>query len=63
MELVFTWPYLHTYVWEVVWVKKKKGEDKMNATEVKIDRKQMIQASFAKAVKANGKALEKLSKN
>ncbi|MEC0276904.1 hypothetical protein [Peribacillus frigoritolerans] len=44
-------------------MKKKKGEDKMNATEVKIDRKQMIQASFAKAVKANGKALEKLSKN
>ncbi|MFD0051453.1 hypothetical protein ACFVHQ_19380 [Actinomycetes bacterium NPDC127524] len=47
-------------------MKKKKGDDEMNATIMKEqakDRKKLIQASYAKAVKANGKALEKLSKN
>ncbi|WP_180954986.1 hypothetical protein [Bacillus sp. V3-13] len=47
---------------------KKKGDDeKMNTTAnrkiQKTERKKKVQASFAKAVARNGKALERLSKN
>jgi ubiquitin len=46
----------------------KKRDDKMNGTDMKPEvnrtkRKDKIRASFKKAVKQNGKALEKLSKN
>jgi hypothetical protein len=48
-------------------MKKKRDDEEMNATAMKktqsTDRKKRIQASYARAVKANGKALEKLSKN
>ncbi|WP_167751516.1 hypothetical protein [Lentibacillus salicampi] len=47
-------------------MKRKKGDKKMNETIMKPqaeNRKERIRASYKKAVKANGKALEKLSKN
>jgi hypothetical protein len=48
-------------------MKKKRDDEEMNATAMKktqsTDRKKRIQASYVRAVKANGKALEKLSKN
>ncbi|WP_156418735.1 hypothetical protein [Lentibacillus amyloliquefaciens] len=47
-------------------MKKKKDDKDMNKTGMKPkaeSRKKRIQASYKKAVKANGKALEKLSKN
>lgn len=47
-------------------MKKKRDDEEMNATVMKpqaTNRKKRVQESFAKAVKANGKALEKLSKN
>jgi len=45
--------------------KKKKGDIDMNATAQKphTNRKDKVRKSFAKAVKANDKALERLSKN
>ncbi|WP_158234631.1 hypothetical protein [Lentibacillus sediminis] len=46
--------------------KKKKDDGDMNAINMnpkKQSRKDKVQASFEKADKANGKALEKLSKN
>lgn len=45
---------------------KKKGDDEQMNTNMapkKAIRKEEIQSSFKKAVHANGKALEKLSKN
>lgn len=46
---------------------KKKGDDKMNAAAIRkekaAERKNRMQASYEKAKKANGKALERLSKN
>ncbi|MCQ6282668.1 hypothetical protein [Bacillus sp. EB600] len=49
-------------------MKKKKGDEEMSvemtpAKSKKQIRQERIKSSFAKAVKANGKALEKLSKN
>lgn len=45
--------------------RKKRDDEEMNATAQRkqTDRKSKIRNSFAKAVKANGKALERLSKN
>ena len=44
---------------------KKKDDVEMNTTAKKpdTDRRRKVRDSFAKAVKANNKALEKLSKN
>jgi len=45
--------------------RKKRDDDKVNNTlenTAKADRKMKIQGIYAKAVKANGKALERLSK-
>lgn len=48
-------------------MKKKKGDKDMSTVmkeqKQKVDRKKLIQAGYAHVVKANGKALEKLSKN
>lgn len=48
-------------------MKKKRDDKEVNTTankkSQKTERKNRIQASYEKAVKANGKALEKLSKN
>ncbi|WP_179860754.1 hypothetical protein [Sporosarcina koreensis] len=48
-------------------MKNEKEDSTMQATDKKqtesAKRKEMIKASYEKAVKANGKALEKLSKN
>ena len=48
-------------------MKKKRDDEDMNASAIRktqtTDRKKRIQASYNRAVKANGKALEKLSKN
>ncbi|WP_175284961.1 hypothetical protein [Lentibacillus jeotgali] len=47
-------------------MKKKKDDKEMNKSVMKpqaVKRKKRIQESYKKAVKANGKALEKLSKN
>lgn len=44
---------------------RKKRDDKMNAIKAnpQVNREKKVLASFNKAVKANGNALEKLSKN
>ncbi|WP_171016667.1 hypothetical protein [Pseudalkalibacillus caeni] len=46
---------------------KKRNDKKMNTTSIKqtqtTKRQERIKASYNKAVEANGKALEKLSKN
>ncbi|NRD80860.1 hypothetical protein HPT25_26385 [Bacillus sp. BRMEA1] len=49
-------------------MKKKRDEEDMTVLAIKkqsqsTDRKKRIQASYEKAVKQNGKALERLSKN
>ncbi|MDN4524402.1 hypothetical protein [Fictibacillus fluitans] len=47
-------------------MKKKKGDDEMNATtqpKQKTDRKSRVQDSYNKIKQKNGKALERLSKN
>ncbi|GKV69757.1 hypothetical protein NCCP2716_22550 [Sporosarcina sp. NCCP-2716] len=48
-------------------MQNKKEDSNMQATDKKqtesTKRKEMIKASYEKAVKENGKALEKLSKN
>ena len=54
-------------IWEVILMKKKKGDKDMEAilkqSQIKKEHKKSVKSSFDKAMRLNGKALEKLSRN